>query len=126
MGMLDAPIPMLFPCFVQTPDNRREEWEVKRASFTIRLAATLPEGAIGIGGSPGRSVLVKAGATALEPLVTQDASGYLRMDIDKGNQVQEGKDMIDLGDIAHPELTESAGGSSESRLSAARGVPLRS
>ena len=64
---------------------------------------------MGIGGSPGESVFVKAGATAMEPLAKEDASGWLRMNIDKGNQGNEGKDMINLGDVAHPELGEGTG-----------------
>lgn len=81
-----------------------------QATFVIDLATNVPEGMVGIGGSPGESVFVKAGATATEPLVEEDASGHLRMNIDKGNQNREGKDMINLGDVAHPELGESASG----------------
>jgi len=80
-----------------------------QVAFVIDLATNIPEGLAGIGGSPGESVFVKAGATAVEPLVEEDASGYLRMNIDKGNQAQEGKHVINLGDVAHPELRESAG-----------------
>jgi hypothetical protein len=80
-----------------------------QVTFVIKLATNVPAGLVGIGGSPGESVFVKAGATAIEPLVEDDASGHLRMNIDKGNQGGEGKDMINLGDIAHPELGESAG-----------------
>jgi len=36
--------------------------------------------------------------------VVEDASGYLRMNIDKGNQAEEGEDMINLGNIANPNL----------------------
>ena len=81
-----------------------------QATFGIDLATNVPEGMVGIGGSPGESVYVKAGATAAEPLVAEDASGYLRMSIDKGNQAQEGQDMINLGHVAHPELATSAEG----------------
>jgi len=76
-------------------------------TFRIDLATNVAEGMMGIGGSPGESVYVKAGATEVEPLVAEDASDYLRMNIDKGNQAQEGKDMINLGNVAHPELGES-------------------
>ena len=81
-----------------------------QVTFRIDLATNVPEGLMGIGGSPGESVYVKAGATVVEPLVAEDVSGYLRMSIDKGNQAQEGKDMINLGHVAHPELAESAEG----------------
>jgi len=79
-------------------------------TFRIDLATNVPGGMMGIGGSPGESVYVKAGATAIEPLVREDLSGWLRMSIHKGNQATEGKDMINLGDIAHPELGESVEG----------------
>ncbi len=45
----------------------------------------------GIGGSPGESVYVKAGATTEEPLIIEDSDGWLRMNIDKGNQAGEGQ-----------------------------------
>jgi hypothetical protein len=31
------------------------------------------------------------------------------MDIDKGNQEREGRDMINLGNVAHPELGDGTG-----------------
>jgi hypothetical protein len=80
-----------------------------QVTFMIHLATNVPAGLVGIGGSPGESVFVKAGATAMEPLAEEDVSGYLRMNIDKGNQGSEGKDMINLGDVAHPELGEGTG-----------------
>ena len=83
------------------PDTKYE------ATFRIDLATNVPEGMMGIGGSPGESVYVKAGATAIEPLVKEDASGHLRVNIDKGNQATEGRDMINLGNVAHPELGDS-------------------
>ena len=74
------------------------------AVFTIDLATNIPEGMMGIGGSPGESVYVKAGATVVEPEVVEDADGWLRMNIDKGNQASEGEDMINLGNLANPNL----------------------
>jgi hypothetical protein len=80
------------------------------AAFQIDLATNIPEGLTGIGGSPGESVYVKAGATAVEPVAEEDDSGMLRMNIDKGNQATEGEDMINLGNIAYtPESTDDAG-----------------
>ncbi|HLW19759.1 MAG TPA: hypothetical protein VKX33_05530 [Cyclobacteriaceae bacterium] len=70
--------------------------------FDIELASQYPADAPGVGGSPGSSVFIKAGATAEEPLpVVEDESGinYLRMNIDKGNQSQEGTDMINIGTV---------------------------
>ncbi|MGD9093990.1 MAG: hypothetical protein PVF74_14170, partial [Anaerolineales bacterium] len=75
-----------------------------QAEFTIELASNVPEGLMGIGGSPGESVFVKAGATTDEPEVITDYDGWLRMNIDKGNQASEGDDMINLGTIANPNI----------------------
>jgi hypothetical protein len=59
------------------------------ATFQLILASNVPEGLSGIGGSPGESVYVKVGATTEEPQIVEDADGWLRMNIDKGNQGAE-------------------------------------
>jgi hypothetical protein len=75
------------------------------------MATNIPEGMMGIGGSPGESVYVKAGATIVEPEVIEDSEGWFRMTIDKGNQASEGEDMINLGNLANPNLDpETAAG----------------
>ena len=80
------------------------------AIFKLDIASNVPEGLSGIGGSPGESVYIKAGATAVEPENVEDDQGWWRMNIDKGNQASEGEDMINIGDIANPNLTaENAG-----------------
>ena len=75
-------------------------------SISIDLATNVSEGLVGIGGSPGGSVFVKAGATTVEPEVVEDSNQYLRMNIDKGNQSRGGESMAVLGDIAHPEVID--------------------
>lgn len=72
--------------------------------FSIDLASNTPEGMMGIGGSPGESVFVKAGAVDYQPAVIEDTAGWLRMNIDKGNQASEGDDMINLGTLANPNI----------------------
>ena len=72
--------------------------------FSIDLASNTPEGMMGIGGSPGESVFIKAGATTNEPEVIEDTDSWLRMNIDKGNQASEGEDMINLGTLANPNI----------------------
>ena len=72
--------------------------------FSIDLASNTPEGLMGIGGSPGESVYVKAGAVDFEPEVIEASDGHLRMNIDKGNQASEGQDMINLGTLANPNI----------------------
>ena len=74
-------------------------------TVSLDLATSIPSGLVGIGGSPGESVYVKAGASTNEPLALQDDTGHLRMNIDKGNQASEGESMINLGNIANPEVT---------------------
>ncbi len=84
------------------------------ATFLLVLASNVPPGLSGIGGSPGESVYVKVGATTEEPLVEEDPTdGWLRMNIDKGNQASEGEDMINIGDMANPNLTPASAGSYE-------------
>jgi hypothetical protein len=66
--------------------------------FNIKVASNAPTGAVGIGGAPGESVYLKVGATLLEPKKQLDAGMY-RMNIDKGNQDEEGSDMINIGHV---------------------------
>lgn len=69
--------------------------------FRIRLASQYPQESVGIGGSPGGSVFLKAGAVAVAPAPIPDpeVAGHLRMNLDKGNQGTDGADMQLLGDI---------------------------
>ena len=77
---------------------------IYQVSFSVDLASNTPEGLMGIGGSPGESVYVKAGATDIEPEVIEADDGWLRMNIDKGNQASEGTDMINIGTLANPNI----------------------
>ncbi len=73
-------------------------------SVSVDLTTNVPAGLVGIGGAPGESVYVKAGASTVEPLAVEDDSRHLRMNIDKGNQSNGGEAMVVLGDVAHPEV----------------------
>jgi hypothetical protein len=55
----------------------------------------------GIGGSPGASVTMKIGASATEPRTQQDNLGWLRLNLDKGNQSSGGTDLEVVGDISN-------------------------
>jgi len=72
--------------------------------FSIDLASNTPEGMMGIGGSPGESVYIKAGAVNIEPEFFTDDIDWLRLNFDKGNQATEGADMINLGTVANPNI----------------------
>jgi hypothetical protein len=57
-----------------------------RIKFTIVFASNAPSGAVGIGGSPGESVFLKAGASTVEPEVYLDSdTDYYLMNVDKGS-----------------------------------------
>ena len=75
-----------------------------RVDFSIDLASNTPEGMMGIGGSPGESVFIKAGAVNRQPELVNDDIDWLRLNFDKGNQATEGEDMINLGTIANPNI----------------------
>lgn len=71
-------------------------------SFAVELASNAPRNSIGIGGSPGAAVYLKAGALSAEPERIQKEVGgrnYWQLKLDKGNQSQAGENMILLGNI---------------------------
>src|SRR6056297_180912 len=69
--------------------------------FTVEFASDVPDNRVGVGGIPGESVWIKAGATPEEPLPRKDDMDYYRMNIDKGGQSQGGSDMFVLGDFSN-------------------------
>lgn len=66
--------------------------------FDIELASQYPKNSPGIGGSPGGSVFLKAGAVGFEPKVNIENNIYT-LNLQKGDQSLGGKDMTVLGDI---------------------------
>lgn len=74
--------------------------------FEITIASNAPAACVGIGGAPGEGVSIKAGATASEPMVIIDGSGWRRVNIDKGNQKTGGSDALNLGDFANTKACE--------------------
>lgn len=71
-------------------------------SFEIEIASNAASGLFGVGGAPGESVYIKAGASTHEPMkVLDESDNYFRMNIDKGNQSQGGADMKVIGDFAN-------------------------
>lgn len=66
--------------------------------FDIELASAYATNSIGIGGSPGGSVYLKAGATATEPTKVLE-NGFYSINLDKGNQATGGKDATLIGNI---------------------------
>lgn len=77
----------------------------------IELASNMPAGLFGVGGSPGESVFVKAGASTDEPTAEPDDENWLRLTVDKGEQSEGGDDAVVVGTIANPNLdAETADG----------------
>lgn len=70
-------------------------------SIQVEFATNVPDGMLGVGGSPGESVYIKAGATTIEPEREVDDLNWYRMNIDKSNQAQSGDDMVVLGDFSN-------------------------
>jgi hypothetical protein len=69
------------------------------ATFAVQIASIAGEGCAGVGGQPGEGVVVKAGASSVQPVAVPDASGWLRMNIDKG-AAGGGANAAVLGNIA--------------------------
>jgi len=73
-------------------------------TFTLVFASAAQSGCFGVGGSPGDSVGLKAGASPAEPIALLDASplaGWLRMNVGKGDQSQGGLAASTTGSIAN-------------------------
>ena len=75
-------------------------------SATVDLATNVPLAMVGIGGSPGESVYVKAGASTVEPLAATGSNNHLRMNIDKGNQSTGGSAMKVIGNVANADVID--------------------
>lgn len=72
---------------------------VYQVKFSVELATNAGKDCIGIGGSPGESVYIKAGASAVEPArFNQD--GYWRLNVDLGQQSAPGVNSVVLGNFA--------------------------
>ena len=76
---------------------------VYEATFDLELASAAPAGMVGVGGAPGESVFLKAGASTAEPIAVIGREGWLRMNVDKGNQSQPGIAASLLGHAAKPD-----------------------
>lgn len=76
--------------------ERNTRYEI---DFELGLGTKEHSGCIGIGGSPGGAVYVKAGATKNEPKAINDGTGFYAINIDKGNQAVGGADALVMGNL---------------------------
>ncbi|MCP1385609.1 hypothetical protein [Runella salmonicolor] len=70
-------------------------------TFEVELASKYPENGVGVGGSPGGAVYLKAGASGIEPQKVKDSTNaqHWTLNWDKGNQSSGGKNAIVLGTV---------------------------
>lgn len=68
--------------------------------FDIELGTYFHANSVGIGGSPGSSVFVKAGASSKEPTKYLEGDFY-KFNLDKGNQLEGGKELVTIGDASN-------------------------
>jgi hypothetical protein len=78
-------------------------------ALSFDVATNVAAGGIGVGGSPGGAVVVKAGIINKEPVV-ENINGMKTINVDKGIQSNSGKEMQILGNI---EKTKSDDGTYE-------------
>jgi hypothetical protein len=92
---------------LSTVDGLRPN-QAYQVSFDIRFASNAPTGCVGVGGSPGDSVYLKAGASANEPVTVLDAGGDVGLSIDKGQQAQSGINAAVVGTVANGTACEGS------------------
>ncbi|MBD2705489.1 hypothetical protein IC229_33065 [Spirosoma sp. BT702] len=66
--------------------------------FEVELASKYPVNSVGIGASPSLGVILKAGASSTEPVKVKNGD-YYNLNLDKGDIISEGKDLITLGHV---------------------------
>ena len=86
--------------FIYRRFNGLKRNQAYTVSFEVEFATDVADGMVGIGGSPGESVYIKAGAVSVLPEKVNQDNFYL-MNIDKGNQSVGGSDMRVIGDFSN-------------------------
>ncbi len=88
--------------FVKKKVNGLEPNKMYSISIEIEIATNAASGRVGVGGAPGESVYIKAGASTIEPAkVLNNTDNHYRMNIDKGNQRTDGANIKLIGDFAN-------------------------
>ena len=77
-----------------------------RVTFYIDLVTNVPSGWMGIGGAPGESVYLKVGASDHQPIVVDNGSGFLELNVDKGYQSTDGSEMFVIGNVASEDVLD--------------------
>lgn len=88
--------------FVKRKISGLEANAVYEIDMEIEIATNAASGRMGVGGAPGESVHIKAGAASIEPIkVLDNSDSHFRMNIDKGNQAMGGENMELIGHFAN-------------------------
>jgi hypothetical protein len=88
--------------FIKRKISGLEPMKTYMVSITVNIASNAANNMIGIGGSPGESVWIKAGAVTSEPVnVLNTSDNHYRMNIDQGIQSNSGADMKVIGNFAN-------------------------
>lgn len=97
-----------------------------RVELDAEIASDVPHGCAGIGGSPGDSVYMKLGASTQEPFAQTANDGWLRLNIDFGNQANGGANAKVVGTLANSHsCDDSTDAPWELRTLSTRGQELR-
>jgi hypothetical protein len=83
--------------FVKRRVRGLESNENYLVDFEVIISSEAKADCVGIGGSP--AIALEAGASTIEPVAVADTDGFLRMNVDKGNQSVGGGDAKVLGNI---------------------------
>ena len=84
------------------------EYQVR---FDLTFASNAGSNCFGVGGAPGESVYLKAGAATKKPATTTDDEQFVEVNFDKGQQSNGGKNASVVGDISNG--TEDCSGDGE-------------
>jgi hypothetical protein len=88
--------------FIKKKVSGLEPGKTYSVDIKVDFATNVAKNTVGIGGAPGESVYIKAGAVSIEPQKVLDSKeNYFRMNIDKNNQSQSGEDMKVIGNFAN-------------------------
>lgn len=85
--------------FLTRPVEGFEPGAEYRVDLTVRFLSAAPRQCAGIGGPPGESVHMKAGAAGRRPEPVRE-DGDWRLNVDKGNQLSDGSAAERIGDVA--------------------------
>jgi hypothetical protein len=103
-----APLCSTISASCSAPSSRLTSTLKYQLDVKVEIGTNAPADCGGIGGAPGPSVYFKIGATPVKPMSTLDTQGFLRLNIDKGNQSVGGADMKLVGDLSNTLLCPDA------------------